>query len=126
VPKPVLFAGNQSALPPGPPGAHALSLDRLLTNVNCRAGYKSKMKYFPFQRAPILSLLRTVRALRAYRESDSECWLLDATHEPIAAPLMENRINLTPGSCAKNWLTAARSLGFRTPLCSWRRGSRRD
>jgi transposase len=46
--------------------------------------------------------------------------------EPIADPLMENRINLTPGSCAKNWLTAARSVGFRTPKCSWRSCSRRD
>jgi hypothetical protein len=42
--------------------------------------------------------------VRAYRESDSECWLLDATHEPIADPLMENRINLTPGSALKTGL----------------------
>jgi len=31
-----------------------------------------------------------------------------------------------PGSHAKNWLTAARSVGFRTPRCSWRSCSRRD
>jgi hypothetical protein len=67
-------------------GRHALSLDRLLANVNSRAGYKSKMKYFPFQRAPILSLLRTVHALRACCESDSECRLLYASHKPIAGP----------------------------------------
>jgi hypothetical protein len=40
-------------------GRHALSLDWLLTNVDHRAGYKRKLQYFPFQRLPLLSYLRT-------------------------------------------------------------------
>jgi hypothetical protein len=34
----------------------------LLTNVDCCAGYKRKLKYFPFQRLPILSFFRTAHA----------------------------------------------------------------
>jgi hypothetical protein len=34
----------------------------VLTNVDCRAGYKRKLKYFPFQGLPILRFLRIAHA----------------------------------------------------------------
>src|SRR5262249_30737882 len=34
--------------------------------------------------------------------------------------------NPSSKGCAQNWLTAARSVGFRRPRCSWRSCSLRD